>query len=1298
MGSVFQAEDTLDGRTVALKFMHATANTAGARRFMREARLLAELRHPGIVAHVAHGLTESGLPFLAMEWLEGEDLARRLARKPLSLEETMGLMRCVAEALSVAHERGIIHRDLKPSNLFLRQNQAEAVVILDFGLARHQLESQALTGSAMLLGTPRYMAPEQASSQKTLTPSADIFSLGCVLYECLTGQPPFEAPHLAAVLAKILFAEPLPLCHSKPELPPSLQVLVDRMLAKESHQRLPDAVGLLDVLVRLDGLADTVEPGQGTRTGGLTGAEQRLVSVLLVVPPQEKGEACLEQTLTLDPAAGSLRGALLEHLHKSIPGQGGRVVMLADGSLLLTLLPERDTASDQVLLAARCALSIQERWPQVSIVLSTGRGQLGSQQPVGEVMDRAGRLLRQGEQLPASSPAHLLLDEVTAGLLGPGFELARLTSGVYQLRGEQLDADASRLLLGRPTTCVGREQELAMLELAFGSCVEDSSARALLVLASAGMGKSRLRHEFLRRLEKRGQQVLLMLGRGEPMRAGSAYGLLGQAVRRLCGIQDTAALEPGREKLRQRVGMHLPAGEERAVVEFLGELCGIPFPEENSPGLRTARADPRAMSAQVGRALVSFLRAECSRGPVLLVLEDLHWGDARSVQLMGEALRALSEQPLLVLALARPEVKELFPGLWGNPFQEVALRGLSRKAGGRLVREVLGAEVSESVIERMVEQAAGNALFLEELIRMAADGRGEEPPVTVLAMLQGRMQRLAPGVRQVLLAASFFGRTFWSGGVRALLDSRDSPEVLEQRIRQLVELEVVEQLPESRFPSEVEYRFRHALVRDAAQGLVLDDHKPTGHLRVGAWLEQMGEPDPLVLAEHYQLGHVPERAIPLYIRAAEQLLERYDCQATLRCVEAGLACGAGGAMRTRLRALQALVFVWMDDLRQAYDIGSAVLPELKPGSLTWCRLAGPLLMSSFYVGRLEEGVRTAQLLLHTQPEPDAVPAYLESLFFPVSNLGAAGMRQQAAAFLARMVEVGATQVDVDVHIRAWVCNARGCFGLYFEDTLWQSFFQAERAASLFHELGLGRDQIVAQTTAAMARSFLGDVAGAVELLRGVLDSARQAGEPFTISYVQVHLALMLAWSPEEKHRDAAHVLALDWLKEHAAAPNPITKGVAYTALAKVALARGALQEAEDWAGGASALLSSYLTYRLLAHLVLSESLLTRGQLARAREVLGEGDLEWERLESGGFAAIRRLGVLAEVCFAQGDTEAGESALKRALRYLRKSAEDLPEPAFRERLLHQVPENARVLKLARLRWGEAWSMDWWKSLA
>ena len=179
----------------------------------------------------------------------------------------------------------------------------------------------------------------------------------------------------------------------------------------------------------------------------------------------------------------------------------------------------------------------------------------------------------------------------------------------------------------------------------------------------------------------------------------------------------------------------------------------------------------------------------------------------------------------MVLALARPEVEELLPGLWVQRLQQVPLRGLSRKAGARLVREVLGAEVPDALVDRLVEQAAGNALFLEELIRAVAEGRGEAAPETVLAMLQARLGRLEPEARQVLLAASFFGRTFWAGGVRALLrrgsSARGSSTGSSGWWSRSGGAAAGQPLP-----GEEEYRFRHALVRDAAYALVPDSHKP----------------------------------------------------------------------------------------------------------------------------------------------------------------------------------------------------------------------------------------------------------------------------------------------------------------------------------------------------------------------------------------------------------------------------------------------------------------------------------------
>ncbi|HYI01510.1 serine/threonine-protein kinase, partial [Hyalangium sp.] len=773
-GLVYQARDSVSGHLVALKLLHTIAESESARRFAREAELLAQLHHPGIVSYVAHGLTDERQPFLAMEWLEGEDLSRRLARQPLGLSDTLLLLRRVSEVLAVTHARGIVHRDIKPSNLFLRRGRAVDVVLVDFGLARISEASSAFTGSAMVLGTPGYMAPEQASSKQDISPSADIFSLGCVLYECLSGQAPFRAAHIAAVLAKILFTDPPPLRTLRAELPASLQALVDRMLAKDPEQRLADGQQLQRMLAELDVLPELPAPeGRGTAAvpPRLPSTEQHLVSVVLATPTVYSGEA-----RTLNPDEAVRLHDLLSSLKKELRAHRARATLLVDGSLLATFLLEHGTATDQAALAAHCALSVKERWPESLVALTTGLSLRSAPMPVGEVVDRAGELLRHLEGGAELADAPVILDETTAGLLGPRFQLDKTDSGKFVLRGEHLSVDESRPLLGRPTRCVGREQELSLLELAFATCMEDSTARALLVTAPAGTGKSRLRSEFLRRLEHRGQKTLTLFGRGDPMNAGSAYGLLGQAVRQLCGVVDREPLEVRREKLSQRLSRYLLPEQMKDTVEFLGELCGVPFPSEDSPKLHAAREDPRLMSLQVARAMVAFLRAESSQGPMLLVLEDLHWSDAPTVRLVDEVLHELSDTPLLVLALARPEVKELFPGLWAQSLQEVPLRGLSQRASTQLAHEVLGRQVPEALVSRLVEQAAGNALFLEELIRGVAEGRGEETPGTVLAILQSRLQRLEPELRRVLRAASIFGRTFWLGGVKALLEGELSAE------------------------------------------------------------------------------------------------------------------------------------------------------------------------------------------------------------------------------------------------------------------------------------------------------------------------------------------------------------------------------------------------------------------------------------------------------------------------------------------------------------------------------------------
>jgi serine/threonine protein kinase len=277
MGSVFAATDRVDGGQVAVKVLDLNAPDA-LERFRREARVLSELSHPGIVRYIAHGMTEERQPFFAMELLEGEDLAQRLDRDGLTVEESLALARRAAAALSFAHASGVIHRDIKPSNLFLVGKEVARVKVLDFGIARAHSQSRRLTQSGALLGTVGYMAPEQAMGERDVDARADVFSLGCVLFECLTGRAAFAADNIRAILAKVLVEQAPSIRELRPELGEGLDSLVTRMLAKRREDRPEDAAEVLRLLE-----AATVH-GSGPlllAPKTLTHSERRVVSAIL---------------------------------------------------------------------------------------------------------------------------------------------------------------------------------------------------------------------------------------------------------------------------------------------------------------------------------------------------------------------------------------------------------------------------------------------------------------------------------------------------------------------------------------------------------------------------------------------------------------------------------------------------------------------------------------------------------------------------------------------------------------------------------------------------------------------------------------------------------------------------------------------------------------------------------------------------------------------------------------------------------------------------------------------------------
>ena len=254
MGRVYRALDLQLDRQVAIKVLGSrTVNDpAFIDRFKREARLAAQLNHPNIATIYAFG-EEGGEAYIAMEFVEGETLTDRLARGPLSMAEVRKFGRQAAAALATAHEKGIVHRDIKPGNLMI--NREGELKVMDFGVARRSGETE-MTMAGSLIGTANIMAPELVRGE-TATPAADLFSLGCVLYEMLTGRPAFEGDTALAILFQVANHEPPPLENLRSETPADLRDLVNGLLVKDPAARFGPARGVADRLAE----GGTLPPG-----------------------------------------------------------------------------------------------------------------------------------------------------------------------------------------------------------------------------------------------------------------------------------------------------------------------------------------------------------------------------------------------------------------------------------------------------------------------------------------------------------------------------------------------------------------------------------------------------------------------------------------------------------------------------------------------------------------------------------------------------------------------------------------------------------------------------------------------------------------------------------------------------------------------------------------------------------------------------------------------------------------------------------------------------------------------------
>ncbi|MBI4699554.1 MAG: serine/threonine protein kinase [Deltaproteobacteria bacterium] len=251
MSCIYEAEDLLEPRVVAVKLLHPSlgADDEAALRLRREADLVALVQHRAICRVFGFGWTASGSPYLVMERLVGESLAARIARGPLAIAEAAAIVKQVLSGLEAAHAQHVLHRDLKPQNVFLvREQQGTSAIarILDFGISKSLTpygfaESQRLTQTGVVMGTPYYMAPEQARGEVELDARVDLWAVGVMLYEVLAGRRPFVAANYNALLVKILTSRPRPVQELRPELPARLCQVVEKAMHKLREDRFQSA-------------------------------------------------------------------------------------------------------------------------------------------------------------------------------------------------------------------------------------------------------------------------------------------------------------------------------------------------------------------------------------------------------------------------------------------------------------------------------------------------------------------------------------------------------------------------------------------------------------------------------------------------------------------------------------------------------------------------------------------------------------------------------------------------------------------------------------------------------------------------------------------------------------------------------------------------------------------------------------------------------------------------------------------------------------------------------------------------
>lgn len=875
-GTVYRATQRHTGHVVAIKVVKLQDGQQRVARFHRETRLCAALHHPHIVQLLDKG-EQGDCVYGVFEYVPGETLKSLIRRRgALTAADTRHLMAEVLDALDCAHRAGIVHRDLKPDNVMVSFTGAVPhAKVLDFGIStllplHRDIHFASLTVTEECLGTPAYSAPEQLRGELPSVKS-DLYAWGLMFLECLTGAPAIDGDSAAEIFHRQLDPQEVPLPAEIAAHP--VAVLLRHALKKKAAERCGSASALLAELarVRLDDLVGVLRSAGQRRDDALTRtvasarafSERRQLTVLCcsVAVWPDAGES--------EEAQDTARPSEIENLEllqrdelarfsEAATRRGGLLAgTLGDRMIVLFGYPHAsDTDARQAGMTAleltalgrsRSAVVRQAHGAHLGIRMGMHTGMAvvaAGEIPSGHAVSVAMRLegmADMGSLLASESSRrllsrHLRFDEAGSVPL-PGQPAGMRT---YRLNADLPLSLPTEPVAGSPVRdafsrlCVGRDQELAQLRADWTQAAQ-GHGRAVWIRGEPGIGKSCLVDVLREHVANEGWPSVG--AQCQPEHQNNAL----MPVLALLRQQLEAAAGTSPESQRHRLQQALQAAgcDAEAAMPIFCSWLSLPMGEHLA-----SQMSPAMQKTLLLQSTARWLLHMAAAAPLLLVIEDVHWADPTTVELLDQLIAQLQEWRVLLVLTARPE--------WRKPASLAAecieVRRLDDDEAAQLARQVLAPRaVDAAVIRNIVARTDGVPLFVQEMARMLLDAYLTEKngtwvfrdsaqpaaiPVTLRDSLVSRFDRLGPAKSLLQLAATI-GRAFDAQLLCACAGS--TRESVDEQLALLRDAGLV--VPDE--PSGAgAFLFRHALIRDTAYECMLIAQRRQQHWRVAQTLER----------------------------------------------------------------------------------------------------------------------------------------------------------------------------------------------------------------------------------------------------------------------------------------------------------------------------------------------------------------------------------------------------------------------------------------------------------------------------